>query len=79
LSQRALQALQQALQALHDPLQQALQPHVPRLFSGGSVTTGPPLEELNLPVLKSIADVLGVKVRDLLSEEDWLALQPVPA
>jgi transcriptional regulator with XRE-family HTH domain len=40
---------------------------------------GPPLEELNLPVLKSIADVLGVKVRDLLSEEDWLALQPALA
>jgi len=36
---------------------------------------GEPLEELNLTVLKAIARVLGVKVRDLLSEEDWLALQ----
>jgi len=40
---------------------------------------GPPLEELNLPVLRAIADVLGVKVRDLLTEEDWLALQPALA
>lgn len=36
---------------------------------------GPPLEELNLPVLSSIAKVLGVSVKDLLTEEDWLALQ----
>lgn len=40
---------------------------------------GEPLEELNIPVLKAIADVLGVKVRDLLTEEDWLALQPALA
>jgi transcriptional regulator with XRE-family HTH domain len=40
---------------------------------------GLPLEELNLPVLKAIAAVLGVKVRDLLSEEDWRALQPALA
>ena len=40
---------------------------------------GTALEELNLPVLKAIADVLGVKVRDLLREEDWLALQPALA
>lgn len=40
---------------------------------------GSPMEELNLPVLKAISDVLGVKVRDLLTEEDWLALQPALA
>jgi transcriptional regulator with XRE-family HTH domain len=40
---------------------------------------GEPLEELNIPVLKAIADVLGVKVRDLLTEEDWRALQPAAA
>jgi hypothetical protein len=36
---------------------------------------GEPLEELNLPVMRSIARVLGVKVRDLLSGEDQRALQ----
>lgn len=40
---------------------------------------GEPLEELNIPVLQSIAKVLGVKMRDLLSEEDWLALQMATA
>ena len=35
---------------------------------------GAPLEELNIPVLKAIADVLGVKVRDLLTDEDWATL-----
>ncbi len=37
---------------------------------------GDPLEELNLPVLQAIAGVLGVKVRDLIGDEDWLALVP---
>ncbi len=36
---------------------------------------GASLEELNLPVMRSIARVLGVKVRDLLSEDDQHALQ----
>lgn len=40
---------------------------------------GEPLEELNIPVLKAIANVLGVGIRDLLSEEDWLALQAAAA
>lgn len=31
---------------------------------------GLPLEELNVPVLKAIARVLNVKVRDLLSDDD---------
>jgi hypothetical protein len=31
---------------------------------------GEPLEELNLPVMRAIARLLEVKVRDLLSEED---------
>jgi hypothetical protein len=35
---------------------------------------GEPLEELSMPVLIAIANVLGVKVRDLLSDEDWQAL-----
>jgi transcriptional regulator with XRE-family HTH domain len=35
---------------------------------------GDPLEELNLPVLQSIAQVLGVKVRDLLGDEDRTTL-----
>jgi hypothetical protein len=37
-------------------------------------TEGEPLEELNLPVLLAIAKVLGVKVKDLLSDEDRQAL-----
>jgi hypothetical protein len=32
-------------------------------------TQGEPLEELNLPVLIAIAEVLGVKVRDLLTDD----------
>jgi transcriptional regulator with XRE-family HTH domain len=39
---------------------------------------GEQLEELSWPVMKKIADVLGVKVRDLLSEEDRQALQAAP-
>lgn len=38
-------------------------------------TEGDPLEELNLPVLHAIAKVLGVKVKDLLSEEERAALR----
>jgi transcriptional regulator with XRE-family HTH domain len=41
--------------------------------------SGEQLEELNWTVLDKIANVLGVKVRDLLSEEDWQALQVAPA
>jgi predicted DNA-binding ribbon-helix-helix protein len=37
--------------------------------------TGEQLEELSWPVLEKIARVLGVKVRDLLSEEDRQTLQ----
>jgi transcriptional regulator with XRE-family HTH domain len=40
---------------------------------------GEPLEELNWTVLEKIAGVLGVKVRDLLSEEDWQALHAAAA
>ena len=37
--------------------------------------SGPSLEELNIPVLTAIANVLEVSIRDLLSEEDWHTLQ----
>lgn len=36
---------------------------------------GRPLSEVNLVVLAAIAGVLGVKSRDLFTDEDWLALQ----
>jgi transcriptional regulator with XRE-family HTH domain len=38
-----------------------------------------PLREVDLRVLESIARVLGVKVRDLFSEEDKAALWPATA
>ncbi len=42
-------------------------------------TEGLPLEELNLPVLKALADVLGVSVRDLLADEDRVSLRAAAA
>src|SRR5262245_49635547 len=36
---------------------------------------GEALKEIDLGVLAAIAAVLGVKSRDLLTDEDWLALQ----
>jgi hypothetical protein len=35
---------------------------------------GEPLVEINLTVLGAIARALGVVTKDLLSDEDWLAL-----
>lgn len=40
---------------------------------------GEQLVEINLTVLGAIARVLGVVTRDLLSDEDWLALYPALA
>ena len=37
-------------------------------------TTGQPLTEVDLKVLAAIAQALGVKSRDLLTDEDWRAL-----
>lgn len=35
---------------------------------------GPPLSEVNLTVLAAMAAALGVKSRDLFTDEDWAAL-----
>jgi transcriptional regulator with XRE-family HTH domain len=35
---------------------------------------GQPLREVDLTVLSAIAAVLGVKTRDLFTDEDWAAL-----
>lgn len=35
---------------------------------------GQPLREVDLSVLSAIAAVLGVKTRDLFTDEDWAAL-----
>lgn len=40
---------------------------------------GEALSEVNLSVLGAIASVLGVKTRDLFTDEDWLALQAAVA
>lgn len=40
---------------------------------------GEPLIEVNLAVLAAIAHALGVKTRDLFSEEDWAALYAAAA